>query len=277
MNVGMGRPQIAIQRRGELVNTETQTLSIISVSHRNLEGLNKTENSLRLLSGIEFEWIVVDTGFCEETKNWLRNLAPKFQFKYSCEPDKGIYDGMNKGVAMAVGRWLWFLNAGDMVSPKINRQSIDRLLECADAAQINFDFEIERDGSTYARRSKVPGWVWYAMPTSHQAMWFSRDAVKEGYDLSYPWAADHELTARLYAAGKDVETVHNVIALVEFEGTSRDNFDIYRYELALINRRTLRFGPAKAFGVLLLQLLAGWCATRLPGIYLMLNPSRFFK
>ena len=184
---------------------------------------------------------------------------------------------MNKGITMAVGRWLWFLNAGDMVSPKINRQCVDGLLESADAAQINFDFEIERDGITYTRRSKGPSWIWYAMPTSHQAMWFCRDAVRDGYDLSYPWAADHELTARVHAAGKNIQTVHNQIAIVEFEGTSRDNFDIYRYELALINRRSLKAGPAKAFAILLLQLLAGWCATRLARIYLVLNPSRFFK
>ena len=260
-----------------MVFSHVKRLTIVSVAHKNLAGLKKTESSLHLLSGIKFEWIVVDTGFCPETKVWLKNLSPAYSFRYSCEPDRGIYDGMNKGIAMAVGRWLWFLNAGDMVSPKINRQSIDGLLERADAAQINFDFEIERDGSTYTRRSKGPTWIWYAMPTSHQATWFSRDAVQDGYDLSYPWAADHELTARLYAAGKEVKTVHDAIALVEFEGTSRDNFDIYRYELALINRRSLKFGPAKAFGVLLLQLLAGWCATRLPGIYLVLNPSRFFK
>lgn len=260
-----------------MTTNQRQALSVISVSHRNLAGLIRTEKSLQLLSGINFEWIVVDTGVCRETIEWLEGISRDYSFRYSCEPDEGIYDGMNKGIAMAEGGWLWFLNAGDIVSPNVNRQYLETLLPREDAALINFDFEIERDGNIYTRRSKGPDWIWYAMPTSHQAMWFRRDVISDGYNLLYPWAADHELTVRIYEAGLKIATVHDAVAMVEFEGTSRDNFDIYRYEVALINRRLLKIGAFQAFWLLVLQLFAGWCATRISRVYLAINPSRFFK
>ena len=60
------------------------------------------------------EWIVVDGGEDSETILWLNSIIPS-QITYIREPDKNLYDAMNKGVRFAKGSHLIFINAGDRI------------------------------------------------------------------------------------------------------------------------------------------------------------------
>ena len=93
-------------------------LSIITVAFRNLEGIVKTHASLAHLAqanDISFEWIVVDGGSSDGTSSFLEGLSAEHRLRFVSEPDKGIYDAMNKGIAMARGRFALFLNSGDIL------------------------------------------------------------------------------------------------------------------------------------------------------------------
>ncbi len=93
-------------------------LSIITVAFRNLEGIVKTHASLAHLAqagDISFEWIVVDGGSSDGTSAFLEGLSGEHRLRFVSEPDKGIYDAMNKGIAMARGRFALFLNSGDIL------------------------------------------------------------------------------------------------------------------------------------------------------------------
>lgn len=83
-------------------------LSIITVAFRNLEGIVKTHASLAHLAqagDISFEWIVVDGGSSDGTSAFLEGFSGEHRLRFVSEPDKGIYDAMNKGIAMARGRF----------------------------------------------------------------------------------------------------------------------------------------------------------------------------
>ncbi|WP_256741123.1 glycosyltransferase, partial [Cronobacter sakazakii] len=91
-------------------------LSVITVAWRNYEGVVKTWQSLAHLAQapeIEFEWIVVDGGSNDGTAQFLHDLDGQYNLRYVSEKDNGIYDAMNKGIAMANGRFAIFLNSGD--------------------------------------------------------------------------------------------------------------------------------------------------------------------
>ncbi|EPX8673465.1 glycosyltransferase, partial [Escherichia coli] len=93
-------------------------LSIITVAFRNLEGIVKTHASLAHLAqagDISFEWIVVDGGSSDGTSAFLEGLSGEHRLRFVSEPDNGIYDAMNKGIAMARGRFALFLNSGDIL------------------------------------------------------------------------------------------------------------------------------------------------------------------
>lgn len=87
-------------------------LSIITINYNNSVGLQKTIDSVIAQTWRDFEWIVIDGGSTDGSKE----LIVKYQnhFAYWCsEPDKGIYNAMNKGVAKAKGEYCLFLNSGD--------------------------------------------------------------------------------------------------------------------------------------------------------------------
>lgn len=90
-------------------------LSIITINYNNCEGLRKTIESVVNQTWKEFEWIIVDGGstdgsreLIEETAKYCPNIS------YWCsEPDKGVYNAMNKGIAHARGDYMNFMNSGD--------------------------------------------------------------------------------------------------------------------------------------------------------------------
>ena len=87
-------------------------LSIITVNLNNRDGLQKTIDSVVSQTFKDFEWIVIDGGSTDGSKELIEQYADHFAYWVS-EPDKGIYNAMNKGVKMAKGEYLFFLNSGD--------------------------------------------------------------------------------------------------------------------------------------------------------------------
>ena len=95
-------------------------LSIITVAFRNLEGIVKTHASLAHLAradDISFEWIVVDGGSNDGTREYLENLNGIYNLRFVSETDNGIYAAMNKGITMAQGKFALFLNSCDIFQP----------------------------------------------------------------------------------------------------------------------------------------------------------------
>ncbi len=87
-------------------------LSIITINYNNLEGLKRTYESVVSQTCQDFEWIIIDGGSTDGSKEFIEEHQT--QFSYWCsEPDKGIYNAMNKGIAKATGEYLQFLNSGD--------------------------------------------------------------------------------------------------------------------------------------------------------------------
>jgi hypothetical protein len=86
-------------------------LSIITVVKNDLSSLKSTHRSINSLA-IDYEWIVIDGGSDPETSHWMQILVSAHT-SYLCEQDKNLYDAMNKGIKLATGTHLLFINAGD--------------------------------------------------------------------------------------------------------------------------------------------------------------------
>lgn len=87
-------------------------LSIITINYNNLEGLQRTVESVLNQTWREFEYIVIDGGSTDGSAVYIESQSDKIDYWVS-EPDKGIYNAMNKGIAKATGDYLLFLNSGD--------------------------------------------------------------------------------------------------------------------------------------------------------------------
>lgn len=106
-------------------------LSIITVNLNNKDGLQKTIDSVVCQTFKDFEWIVIDGGSTDGSKELIEQYAEHFSYWVS-EPDKGIYNAMNKGIRVAKGEYCFFLNSGDY------------LIDC-NSLQKAFDFNLTED------------------------------------------------------------------------------------------------------------------------------------
>lgn len=93
-------------------------LSIVTINRNNADGLEKTMQSVASQTYKEFEYIVVDGASTDASVEVIKRLAPQFgeRLKWISEPDKGIYNGMNKGIRMSSGEYCQFLNSGDYLA-----------------------------------------------------------------------------------------------------------------------------------------------------------------
>lgn len=87
-------------------------LSIITINYNNRNGLQKTIDSVISQTFKDFEWIVIDGGSTDGSRELIEQYVNHFAYWVS-EPDKGVYNAMNKGIKKAKGEYLQFLNSGD--------------------------------------------------------------------------------------------------------------------------------------------------------------------
>ncbi len=87
-------------------------ISIITINYNNLEGLKKTIESVSSQTWQEFEHIIIDGGSTDGSATYIESTSERLGY-WVCEPDKGVYHAMNKGIAKASGEYLLFLNSGD--------------------------------------------------------------------------------------------------------------------------------------------------------------------
>lgn len=93
-------------------------LTIITINYNNLEGLKRTVESVVNQTWQEFEYIIIDGGSTDGSAEYIESQSSHFDYWVS-EPDKGIYNAMNKGIAKATGEYLLFLNSGDHLNDSI--------------------------------------------------------------------------------------------------------------------------------------------------------------
>ncbi len=156
--------------------------------------------SLREQSFRNFEHIVVDGLSSDKTLEVVRNLGDD-RLRILSEKDSGLYDAMNKGLRMARGKYVLFLNAGDCFS------SPEELTEYARAASEDCDV-IYADTQLVNGEGKVLGPRHLSVPSSltyksflngmlvcHQAFMVRRELAPE-YDLRYRFSSDYDWCIR---------------------------------------------------------------------------------
>lgn len=174
--------------------------SIITITYNASDVIRPTLESVVRQSCRDFEHIIIDGASADDTVAVAERHGVE-GIKVFSEPDKGLYDAMNKGIARATGRYLIFLNAGDAFA------DADALQRLADAAASGPDIIYGQTQLVDASR-KVVGMRHLTAPESltadsfkhgmlvcHQAFVARRDIVPQ-YDLSYRFSADYDWCIR---------------------------------------------------------------------------------
>jgi len=200
-------------------------ISIITVVFNSKENFIKTLESIRNLNYDNLEYIVIDGGSTDGTLELInsnRNIISDF----ISEKDKGLYDAMNKGMQIATGDYIWFINAGDM---PYDNDILSKIFEKEIYADFYYgDTEmIDDSGKNYGKRTlKVPpdvlSWKCFinGMVVSHQSMIIKRN-LAVNYNINYRFVADIDWAIRVLQKTEKIVNTKLILSKFLIGGYSR--------------------------------------------------------
>ena len=200
--------------------------TIVTVTYNAAGCVDRTIQSVLGQTYPEVEYIIVDGGSNDGTVDRIKNF--KGISKWISEPDKGIYDGMNKGIGMATGDYLLFMNADDVFASSDTLSKVAEQIKDKDSLPdvIYGSWLVETEHGNYHQE---PGdidlldrkWV-----ICHQATLVKVSVLKDKlFDLGYHLCADFNQLSSLYIEGRSFLYIPIEIAHVPIvSGASFDNF-----------------------------------------------------
>lgn len=206
-------------------------VTIITVVYNNVDTIKDTIESVLNQSYQDIEYIIIDGNSNDGTRCILNNYKNKIT-KVISEDDNGIYDAMNKGISIASGDVIGFLNADDLFFSD----------QCIEKIMVKFSNEIDvvygdlvyvnRENTSnlirywragnFEKRKYKHGWM-----TPHPSTYIKKKIYDEYgvYDTSFKIAADYELMLRfLYKNNLNVKYVPEVIVRMRTGGVSNSSF-----------------------------------------------------
>ncbi len=129
-------------------------LSIITITYNAEQYLERTIQSIVNQSVQDFEYIIIDG----KSKDGTLRIASTYKNRVNkliSEPDKGLYDAMNKGLKTATGDFVWFMNAGDEINDKYAVKRIFQSITQNTDILYGDTFFVDDDGNIQGLRSEI--------------------------------------------------------------------------------------------------------------------------
>ena len=222
-------------------------ISVITIVYNGVDTLQKTINSIANQRYDHIEYIIVDGASKDGTITLIENNKSAVS-KWISEPDKGLYDAMNKGLGMATGDYVWFINSGDEI---YNTSTIAEMVAgFADKAPdviYGDTVMIDKNGNEIGERRLQPpiqlSWKDFrnGMLVSHQSILVSTRIAKP-YNTKYRFSADFEWCLLALKEAKQIHNSNLVLSRFLDGGLTKQNivlglkerFDIMRRYFGLI-------------------------------------------
>ena len=205
-------------------------LSIITINYNNYEGLKKTIDSVVAQTFYDFEWIVIDGGSTDGSRELIEQNANRFAYWVS-EPDKGIYNAMNKGIDHAQGDYLLFLNSGDWL---VDKTSLERSFSHQFNADVLYGDCVFHYANHEARcryPSSLTFEFLYRSSLAHCSSFIKRETLaKEHYNEDYKIVSDLEFWVKVAFAGGSFCHLNEFVSVFDTTGVSSTNHDLDKAE-----------------------------------------------
>lgn len=207
-------------------------ISIVTVCYNAAQEIEKTIQSVLSQTYTDYEYVFVDGASKDETVGIIESYRDQFekkgvQYHVTSEPDRGIYDAMNKGSVRATGEWVLMLNAGDRL---LNENVFHDVF-----AGKNYDADVVYGNSVYVDclrgvyfYKKTPAkpleYMNQRMAFCHQSVFVRGDVLRKyGFDTTFKITADYDQFLRMIRDGVPFEKVETYISLYELTGFSVQN------------------------------------------------------
>lgn len=213
---------------------KTPLVSIVTVVYNNVSETEKTILSVLDQTYENIEYIIIDGGSTDGTVDIIKKYDKRISYWIS-EPDKGIYDAMNKGIDKTSGEWINFMNAGDSF---YNDTVVEDIF-------ISFN---DNPDIIYGDTALCYEWVnvitapldlseiQESMPLCHQSI-FVRNSLMKKYKFNthYKVSADYDFLLKVYNDRYNFKYIPLCISSFDYtEGVSKRNRALLRAESAKI-------------------------------------------
>jgi len=234
---------------GTTTTKQTPLVSVITIVYNGGELLEGTIQSVLKQDTSHLEYLIIDGGSKDNTLDIIKRYSDQIDYWIS-EPDKGIYDAMNKGLKAATGDYVWFMNAGDHIHGEDALSAIFSKEKDADVyyGEANFvreNRELIGTRSSISTRKLPEALNWknmmYGMAVCHQSF-IARRSLANDYDTSYRCSADINWVIEVLKKSKKTVHTHRVLSDYLVGGFSmkqqklawKERFQIYTRHYGLL-------------------------------------------
>lgn len=215
-------------------NGKRPFLSIITINYNNKIGLEKTVRSVLCQSFKDYEYIIIDGGSNDGSKQYLEFQNNLFHFWVS-EPDNGIYNAMNKGIKVANGEYLLFLNSGDFLNDENSLKDFIKNEEFYGDI-IYGDYRFEKGFKIFPDHLTPLFFARTSLP--HQSTFFKRNVFEDmgNYNESYKIVSDREFYIKCFLSNK-FTFKHINLPLTVYDLAGVSNNPLFKVQQALENEK----------------------------------------
>lgn len=217
-------------------------ISIITINYNNIQGLKQTLFSVLEQDYNNIEYIVIDGGSTDGSKELLRAKSDEL-FYWVSERDKGVYNAMNKGIAQSTGDYLIFMNSGDVFFNKhvLSDFFVDKKYE-ADILYGNTVYKYGSKGILRFPRDLTV--MQYELPFCHQSCFVKGSLMRNSlYDESYKLIADYAFFYHCWKENRKFQRINKIIAIYDTTGISADKkraWQIYEEGCKIQGKKTYK-------------------------------------
>jgi len=199
-------------------------LSVITIVYNNVKDIERTMLSVLNQTYPNIEYILIDGASTDGTKDIIYKYKSRLT-QFISEPDKGIYDAMNKGLSLATGDYVLFMNSGDEIYAPVTVAEVFDTAASADIYYGETEMFNEQWESLGQRRHHSPeNFDWqsfkYGMSISHQAIYVKR-SLAEPFNLEYKYSSDIDWIIRAAKNASSIVNTHSYVAKYLVGGVSK--------------------------------------------------------
>lgn len=192
-------------------------ISIITISFNARNEIEQTILSVINQNYSNIEYIIIDGNSTDGTVDIIKKYSNHIAF-WKSETDKGIYDAMNKGLSIASGDWVIFMNTGDLFFEKTVLSNVFRNNDYENKYVIYGNTQYFRENSQDIEIAKEPDYIKINMPTAHQSFFVRTNIAKEiMFDTKYMYAADYNMIYKIYKKYGQERIIHISSTISKYE------------------------------------------------------------
>lgn len=243
--------------------------SIVTICFNNIDGLKRTHKSIENQSFQNYEWIIVDGNSTDETIHFLKTLSDQ-RYDWKSESDSGIYDAMNKGLEIAKGEYVIFMNSADEFATGHILDSVFTIINNNPHIGFLYGDSLEKDasGAVYNKKARDHKYIWYGMFTHHQAMFYGRKELSTlRYRENFKIGGDYALTSEFLSKDLIIKKVDFAICIYLLGGISSQMVDIAAAEQKIVWTNVLKIPKTLQWGIRFTQRTALLVRRTTPWIY----------